>query len=155
MGTITITETPAARTMSTPERHTRQRETILLALARAGRPLSTQEILQAAHQQAQEVGIATIYRNLKAFLQAGEVTQVALPGESPRYEIAGHAHHHHFHCTRCDRLYDVHHCPGNLAAMAPPGFSVERHELTLYGVCADCRQGAHPGTTSSAPRHPG
>ena len=120
------------------ERNTRQREAIKAALAHAHRPLSTLEILQAANLQVQGLGMATIYRNLKAFLQSGEIAQVTIPGESPRYEIAGHDHHHHFHCTRCDRLFDVHQCPGDLKSMAPKGFSVERHELTLYGHCADC-----------------
>ena len=31
---------------------------------------------------------------------------------------------------------------GNLKTLAPQGFRVEGHELTLYGVCPDCRAGA-------------
>jgi Fur family ferric uptake transcriptional regulator len=126
--------------MTTAERNTRQRDAIKAALESAQRPLSTHEILQAANAQVQGLGIATIYRNLKSFLQSGEIAQVTIPGDNPRYEISGHAHHHHFHCTRCDRLFDVHQCPGDLKNMAPPGFAVERHELTLYGQCADCQK---------------
>jgi Fur family ferric uptake transcriptional regulator len=51
--------------------------------------------------------------------------------------VAEH-HHHHFQCTNCQRVFDVHACPGDIDHMAPKGFSVERHELTLYGRCADC-----------------
>ena len=65
---------------------------------------------------------------------------VTLPGDSPRYESAGHAHHHHFQCEACGRVFDVHACPGDLSSMAPAGFQVSHHELTLYGLCADCRQ---------------
>ena len=122
------------------ERNTRQRDAIKLALVHARRPLSTQEILEAANLQVSGVGIATVYRNVKTFLQAGEITSVSLPGDSPRYEVAGHAHHHHFHCRSCDRVFDVHHCPGNLQDMAPQGFRVDSHELTLYGICADCQK---------------
>ena len=138
--------------MSTAERNTRQRDAIKAALESAQRPLSTQEILEAANAQVQGLGIATIYRNLKSFLQSGEIAQVSMPGDSPRYELSGHGHHHHFHCTRCDRLFDVHQCPGDLKNLAPQGFTVERHELTLYGVCADCKN--HPTQTPDHARQP-
>jgi len=36
-------------------------------------------------------------------------------------------------------VFDVHQCPGELKELAPKGFSVERHELTLFGKCSDCR----------------
>ena len=64
-----------------------------------------------------------------------------LAGDPPRYEPAAHGHHHHFQCTRCQRVFDMHGCPGNLAHLAPAGFVVEDHEVTLYGRCADCAPG--------------
>ena len=70
----------------------------------------------------------------------GAVQVVTLPGDSPRYESSGHAHHHHFQCEACGRVFDVHACPGDLSGMAPAGFQVHHHELTLYGQCADCLQ---------------
>ena len=60
------------------------------------------------------------------------------PGESPRYEMRESAHHHHFQCTTCRRVYDVPGCPGNLRRLAPRGFTVEHHDVTLYGRCSDC-----------------
>ena len=83
-----------------------------------------------------------VYRNLKSLVENAELQVVQLPGENPRYERAGRHHHHHFQCRSCQRVFDVHACPGNLARMAPEGFSVEDHELTLYGRCADCRPAA-------------
>ena len=65
---------------------------------------------------------------------------MTLPGEVARYEIARRGHHHHFRCDVCQRVFDVHECPGDLAGLAPPGFSVARHEITLYGRCSDCNQ---------------
>jgi Fur family ferric uptake transcriptional regulator len=121
------------------ERSTRQRAAIRDAISAAGRPLLPQEVLDAAQTQVPGLGIATVYRNLKALLEDGELQTVALPGENLRYEPVGHAHHHHFQCTACDRVFDVHACPGNLARLAPAGFSVESHDLTLYGRCRDCR----------------
>ena len=59
------------------------------------------------------LAIATVYRNLKLLVDAAEIVAVTLPGESPRYEPARHAHHHHFQCTTCKRVFDVHACPGD------------------------------------------
>lgn len=124
------------------ERSTRQRTAIRQVIVAAARPLTPQEILEGVRQTVTEAGIATIYRNIKLLLDEAEIQAVMLPGESPRYEAVhlGHAHdhHHHFHCLPCDRVFDVEGCPGSMDQLAPKGFTVDRHELTLYGVCADC-----------------
>ncbi len=86
--------------------------------------------------------MATVYRNLKSLVEANSLTVVSLPGENPRCESTSHSHHHHFHGTVCDKVFDVHHCPGDLLDIAPNGFTAERHELTLYGKCDAC--GAAP-----------
>lgn len=126
------------------ERNTRQRTAIRDALQRARRPLLPQEVLLAAQAEAPRLGLATVYRNLKTLVEEGELCTVELPGENPRFEIAGRQHHHHFQCTQCERVFDVHACPGDLSRLAPPGFTVQDHELTLYGRCRDC--GATPST---------
>ena len=126
------------------ERSTRQRDAIKAVIDAAQRPLLPQEILESAQTQVAGLGMATVYRNLKSLVEANSLTVVSLPGESPRYESTGHAHHHHFHCTACDKVFDVHHCPGDLLDIAPSGFTVERHELTLYGKCDAC--GVAPGS---------
>jgi Fur family ferric uptake transcriptional regulator len=120
------------------ERSTRQRTAIRAVIDAAGRPLSPQEVLEAAQSDVPALSLATVYRNIKALIDAGEISAVSLPGDSPRYESAHHEHHHHFQCTNCMRVFDVHDCPGDLAGLVPAGFTVERHELTLYGRCSDC-----------------
>jgi Fur family ferric uptake transcriptional regulator len=136
------------------ERTTRQKTAIQAAIESARRPLSAQEILEEASLQVTQLGIATVYRNLKSLVLEEKVHVVTLPGENPRYEsntVANH-HHHHFQCTSCQRVFDVHDCPGDLKRMAPQGFVVERHELTLYGRCADCNAaGAAAVSASPAP----
>ncbi len=120
------------------ERNTRQRQAIQEAIAAAQRPLLPQEVLEAAQSAVPGLGIATVYRNLKALVEEGALHAVMLPAENPRYELAGHHHHHHFQCTQCQRVFDVYACPGDLSHLAPEGFSIEDHELTLYGRCSDC-----------------
>jgi Fur family transcriptional regulator, ferric uptake regulator len=120
------------------ERDTQQRRAIRGVLAEAGRPLSPREVLDAAGARSPGIGIATVYRALKAWLDDGWLIQVDLPGEPPRYEPGGKRHHHHFHCRQCDRVYELEGCPDGLRDLTPSGFSLESHELVLYGRCAAC-----------------
>jgi Fur family ferric uptake transcriptional regulator len=132
------------------ERMTRQRSAIESSVAEAGRPLLPHEVLQLAQRAVPRLSIATVYRQLKALVDEGALRAVQLAGESPRYEPAAHGHHHHFQCTSCQRVFDMHGCPGNLAHLAPAGFVVEDHEVTLYGRCADC---APPPNSGAPARH--
>ncbi len=120
------------------QRDTRQRKAIRQALTEAGHPLSPKELLEAAREQVKGLGIATVYRNLKALHEDGWITTVELPGEPPRYELSGKGHHHHFHCRACDRVYEVEGCPGDIKAITPQGFELEDHEFVLYGRCDLC-----------------
>jgi Fur family ferric uptake transcriptional regulator len=121
------------------DRATRQRDAIEAVLESAGRPLSPTEVLERTREVIGTVGLATVYRNLKRLAEVGVVHPVDLPGEGTRYEVAPSHHHHHFQCLECRRVFDTRGCPGDLRRLAPPGFSVERHEVTLYGRCPSCR----------------
>ena len=120
------------------ERDTQQRRAIRAAFEEAGRPLSPQEVLDIAKRRSPGLGIATVYRTIKSLAEVGALTQVDLPGETPRFETTGKTHHHHFHCRTCDRVYELEGCPEGLARMTPAGFSLEAHEVVLYGRCASC-----------------
>ena len=91
-----------------------------------------------AGSEAPTLSIATVYRALKKLSEEESICPVALAGEPVRYEAAGQGHHHHFQCRQCQRVFDVHACPGDLSRLAPRGFTVEDHDLTLYGRCEDC-----------------
>ena len=120
------------------QRNTRQRETIKEVFLNSDRPLSTQEVLQAAQMHKPDLGVATVYRTLKMLITQGWLATVRLPGVPPRYEIAGRPHHHHFYCNQCGRAFTV---PGSqplLDALVPSGFVLEHHDLVLFGRCAAC-----------------
>lgn len=121
-------------------RDTPQRRALRTALERADRPLSPAEVLDAARRDAPGLGIATVYRNLRALVEEGWLDEVALPGAPSRYEVAGKHHHHHFRCRVCDRVYEVDGCPPDLRELIPPGFRLEDHDITLLGRCAACAQ---------------
>jgi Fur family transcriptional regulator, ferric uptake regulator len=122
------------------ERITKQGTAILEVIRTAGRPLLPQEIFDLSCLRVPGIGIATVYRNINSLLDRGAIQEVHLPGENPRYEISetDHEHHHHFQCYECEKVFDVHACPGDFSHLAPKGFKVHDHELTLYGSCSDC-----------------
>lgn len=130
------------------KRNTKQRDAILSVLYASGRSLSPVEIQAAAAAYVPNLSLPTVYRQLKGLLEENALTQVDLPGQSSRYESpceaeilsAGH-HHHHFHCNVCESVYPIHGCPGPMKELAPKGFLVERHDLTLHGCCDRCSVG--------------
>lgn len=123
------------------QRQTRQRDAILRVIREAPGPLTVQEIHERGRETVSGLGIATVYRTLKLLLEAELVATVVLPTGEPRYEAAELGHHHHFHCRRCERVFDLDACPVEIPRNKPyaGGFLVEDHEITLYGSCPDCR----------------
>lgn len=119
-------------------RDTQQRRTIRRVFEQAGRPLSPAEVLAAARLEIRGLGIATVYRTINTLLEERWLVSVDLPGEAPRYERSGKDHHHHFHCRRCGRVYEIEGCGLAVDAAVPGGFRLEDHEVVLYGVCAAC-----------------
>ena len=120
------------------ERQTRQRQAIRDAIADAGTPLSPREVFERAQSRVEGLGMATVYRTLKLLVESGIIVPVEIPGDSPRFELTGKGHHHHFFCRRCDRVFEVEGCPGDFASLAPKGFTLDGHELVLFGTCASC-----------------
>lgn len=120
------------------QRQTNQRRAIRECIEDAGRPLSPAEVHSAAGAKVPKLGLATVYRALASMKEEGLLDVVSLPGEAPRYELAGKPHHHHFHCRHCDRVFELQGCPGDLKRLAPANFVVESHEVVLYGLCPSC-----------------
>lgn len=121
-----------------PSRKTKQRDALRAVLESAERPLSIDELLKGASRRVGGLGVATVYRAVSALLDEGWIAAVEIPGEPVRYERSDKAHHHHFQCEKCDRVFDVAGCLENLRRLAPPKFRVREHAVTLYGLCAAC-----------------
>jgi Fur family transcriptional regulator, ferric uptake regulator len=119
-------------------RKTRQRDALRAIFESSERPLSVDELLDAASKRVDGLGVATVYRAVGALMESGWIAAVEIPGEPTRYERADKGHHHHFQCEKCDRVFDVAGCGDNLRKLAPPKFRVKEHALTLYGLCANC-----------------
>ena len=121
------------------QRDTRQRRAIRRVFMSVGRPLTPDEVLEHGQRIVPSLGLATVYRNVKALADDGWLSLVELPGGGLRYELAERPHHPHFLCRSCDLAFDVHKCPDEVEELAPEGFEVDGHELILFGRCAECR----------------
>ena len=119
-------------------RLTSQCNAIVQVVRDAPGPLRPLEILDLASRIVPTLGIATVYRQLRRLQDAGEVRAVDLGVNDVRYEPTDRGHHHHFLCRECDEAFDIHGCAEGIEQLAPPGFELEGHEITLYGQCSDC-----------------
>lgn len=120
------------------ERKTVQRQAILDVLKKSKRPLAIQDILKTAQKECAGLGIATVYRNLKAMLEDETISIVEMPGSAVFYELSGSKHHHHFSCTKCKKVFDVSACKFNFEKILPAGFQLSGHEILLSGLCDRC-----------------
>ncbi|QSR88291.1 transcriptional repressor [Methylacidiphilum caldifontis] len=119
-------------------RKTKQKEAIFKVLSSADSPLSPAEIQTRASLFVPSLGIATVYRLLRTLKEKKKVVTVEIPGEAPRYEISGRAHHHHFYCRNCHQIFELGKCTDQIEKLAPKGFLVQEHEIILYGRCPSC-----------------
>jgi len=124
-------------------KRTPQREAILAVLEGAERPLTAEEI--SGRMSGRRPGLPTIYRNLERFVREGWAESLPSPDQIQRFvRCCSPNPHHHILCEGCGRTAEID-CPGLGSAFDESakamGFKVTRHQLTLYGLCAECQRG--------------
>ena len=88
---------------------------------------------------------SSLYRNMTKLEEAGVIRQVPSAQDFKLYEMNDKEkkhHHHHIICTLCKAVECLTNCQinHNLKKMAEKvGFSVEGHNLELYGRCSRCQ----------------
>ncbi len=126
------------------ERYTRTRRRLVDILARAGMPLTLQDIVRGRT----DLPASSAYRNLAWLEDAGLIRRVASEDGFGRYELSEEltGHHHHLLCSGCGRVEDVD-IPSDverrldrtldrLARRAR--FARVSHRLDLIGLCREC-----------------
>lgn len=119
---------------------TPQRRMIVDYLQTAKHHPTADEVLGAVNHQYPMTSRATVYNTLNWLKEAGMVREV-FEGGDVRFDPNTGAHHH-FICRVCNRIEDVD--EGLVGAVAlralPDSHEVEHYEVTLRGVCAECRR---------------
>lgn len=116
-------------------RETKQREAIKQAILVASRPVSPKEILELACIRVPNLGIATVYRNIKTMVERGELETVEIPGQASRYQPPADKKPHLLVDESADRVYSV---EIDLAGFTPviPGFNVTGFQIICTGSAA-------------------
>jgi Fur family transcriptional regulator, ferric uptake regulator len=123
-------------------RATRQRSAIELAMRDVQSFLSAQELHALLRRRGAAVGLTTVYRNLQAMAERGEVDVVRrADGEALYRRCLTEDHHHHLVCRGCGFSVeiendDVERWTKNAARRH--GFSDVSHDLELFGLCRAC-----------------
>lgn len=132
----------ARMTTSPTHRQTRQRVAVAEALAGASEFQTAQQVHDRLATGDARVALATVYRNLQAMADAGEIDSIRTPdGQSAYRSCSGTAHHHHLICRSCGKTIelDLGSFEGLVAGIAQRhGFTAVDHEIELFGLCAAC-----------------
>ena len=115
-------------------RETKQRNAIKRVFTDENRPLSPKEVIMLASREVPNIGIATIYRNIKALVEEKELTTVEIPGQSPRYCLKENRKQALFVCAESDQVFFL---PDEAVEIKvrdmPQGYCVHHSEVILYG----------------------
>lgn len=106
--------------------------------------MSAEDIYRILLEAGEEIGLATVYRVLTQFEEAGLVTRHHFEGGQSVFELDHGTHHDHLVCVTCSRVEEfvdatIENRQKEIAAKAQ--FSITDHSLTIYGVCHDCQKG--------------
>lgn len=100
------------------------------------RHMSAEDVYKALLESGEEVGLATVYRVLTQFEQAGLVERHNFDGGHSVFELDSGEHHDHMVCTETGRVVEFHNDQIELLQKKVAeelGFELTGHSLVLYG----------------------
>lgn len=122
-------------------RMTPQRYAILHFLMESYAHPTADDIYRALSPQYPSLSVATVYNNLKVFVDAHLVRELTYGDDSSRFD-ADMSDHYHAICSICGTMVDFRHGPVKeieQVAAAATGFSVFGHRMEIHGICPACR----------------
>lgn len=108
---------------------------ILEESAGQARHLSAEDVYQALRDAGEEVGLATVYRVLTQFEDAGLVTRHNFHGGTSVFEMADDDHHDHMVCTDSGKVIEFHDAvieKRQEKIAEEHGYELVDHTLVLY-----------------------
>lgn len=125
-------------------RMTPQRHAILSYLMGSMSHPTADEIYKSLSPNFPSMSVATIYNNLRLFVEAGLVRELTYGDDSSRFD-ADLSDHYHAICKSCGQIVDFESPPlleVERVASNKTGFMVEGHRMEIYGVCSSCSETA-------------
>src|SRR5947207_2667050 len=107
------------------------------------RHLSAEDIYRILLESGDDIGLATIYRVLTQFEEAGLVIRHHFEGDQSVFELDHGEHHDHLLCVKCGRVEEfvdpiIEKRQQEIAKQA--GYSITDHSLNIYGICGKCQK---------------
>jgi len=105
------------------------------------RHLSAEDVYRALIGENVEIGLATVYRVLTQFEQAGILSRSQFDGGKAVFELNDGDHHDHMICTNCGKVIEFSDAEiekRQHKIARDHGLTLESHHMVLYGVCQDC-----------------
>ncbi|HFA6679756.1 TPA: ferric iron uptake transcriptional regulator [Neisseria gonorrhoeae] len=104
--------------------------------------LSAEDVYRILLEEGVEIGVATIYRVLTQFEQAGILQRHHFETGKAVYELDKGDHHDHIVCVKCGEVTEFHN--PEIEALQDKiaeenGYRIVDHALYMYGVCSDCQ----------------
>ena len=103
---------------------------------------SAEDVFTELRESNHDIGLATVYRVLSQFEQAGILVKHNFEGGQSVFELETGKHHDHLICMNCDKIvefYDPELEAGQQRVAKAEGFELEEHNMVLYGICSNCR----------------
>lgn len=109
----------------------------------AQRHMAAEDVYKALLLDGSDIGLATVYRVLMQFEQAGLLKRSNFESGKAVFELEQGQHHDHLVCLQCGRVeefYDAEIEKRQQKIAKDRGFSLQEHALALYGNCTkpDC-----------------
>jgi Fur family ferric uptake transcriptional regulator len=107
------------------------------------RHMTAEDVYRRLIDEHADVGLATVYRVLTQFEQAGLLVRHHFEGGKAVYELNEGSHHDHLVCLQCGRVeefFDPEIEKRQSKIARERGFAIHDHSLYLYADClkADC-----------------
>jgi Fur family ferric uptake transcriptional regulator len=128
--------------VSSSGRSTRQKRALATVIDESQEFRSAQELHDALRARGEQVGLTTVYNQLRGLADSGLVDTVRSPdGEILYRRCDTSGHHHHLLCRQCGRTVEVagpmvERWAAKVAAEA--GFVDVSHTIEVVGVCPAC-----------------
>ena len=127
------------------------------------RHMTAEDVFKVLLAEGSDVGLATVYRVLMQFEQAGILSRNHFEAGKAVFELNEGKHHDHLVCLDCGRVeefFDAEIEKRQKAVALARGFELQDHALALYAVCnkPQCEHRASGGPVrvpDSLPSRPG